>query len=98
MHQVERNRRSPGILDLTKPVSWQDALLGVRMPSCAAIRSTRLRGLSIVELEQATESLTTFHRAGSDVRRLRRDDFVAETLVRPFFMIVTCKFCDRCPE
>src|SRR6476646_10636451 len=66
--------------------------------SCATTRSTRLRGLAVVELEQAAESLTTFQRAGRDLRRLRRDEFVPETLVRPFFMIVTHKFVDGCPE
>jgi hypothetical protein len=34
----------------------------------------------VVKLVQAVESLTTLHRAGSDLRRVRRDEFVAETL------------------
>ena len=36
--------------------------------SSATTRSTRLRGLAVVKLEQAAESLATLHRAGSDRR------------------------------
>jgi hypothetical protein len=67
-------------------------------PSCATTRSTWLCGLAVVELEQAAESLTTLHRAAIDFRHLGRDAFVAETLVGPFFMIVTHKFFDGRPE
>src|SRR5262249_8349297 len=56
-------------------------------PSCATTRSTRLRGVAEVELEEATESLTTADLACSNLRLLRRDEFVVETLVRPLFMI-----------
>src|SRR5262249_10798249 len=48
----------------------------------------RLCGVSIVELEQAAESLTTLHLACADDRFLRRDEFVAQALVRPFLMIM----------
>ena len=58
----------------------------------------RLRGLAVVELEQAAESLTTLDLAWSDRRCLGRDEFVAETLVRPFFMIMMEKFSCGRPE
>jgi len=58
----------------------------------------RLRGLAVVELEQAAESLTTLHLACSDHRRLWRDALVAQTLVRPFFMIMVDKFSYGRPE
>src|SRR5213594_1202375 len=63
-----------------------------RSPSCAKTRPMRLRGLAVVELEQAAESLTTLHLACSDHRRLWRDALVAQALVRPFFMIMVDKF------
>jgi eukaryotic-like serine/threonine-protein kinase len=40
-----------------------------------------LRGFPVVELEQAAYSLTTFHMACADHRRLRRDGLVAQALV-----------------
>ena len=46
-----------------------------------------LRGLAVVELEQTAEALTTFDLTCSDHGCLRRDELVAETLVRTFFMI-----------
>ena len=46
----------------------------------------------MVELEQPAESLTTLHLAGSDRRRPWRDELVAQSLVRPFFMIMVNKF------
>jgi hypothetical protein len=66
--------------------------------SCAETRSVRLRGLAMVELEQAAESLTTLHRARSDRGRLWRDELVAQTLVRPFFMIMVDKLLYGRPE
>src|SRR4030095_7941930 len=68
------------------------AIGGRSIPSCAKTRPMRLRGLAIVELEQAAESLTTLHPACSDHRRLWRDELVAQTLVRPLFMIMVDKF------
>jgi hypothetical protein len=46
--------------------------------------------LTVIELEQAADSLTTLHRT-RDHRRLRRDELVAPTLVWPFFMISDCR-------
>ena len=54
----------------------------------------RLRGGAEVKLEEATESLTTTNAACSNLRVLRRDAFVIETLVRPLFMIVTSTFLE----
>src|SRR5262249_54444944 len=58
----------------------------------------RLCGVSIVELEQAAESLTTLHLACADDRFLRRDELVAQALVRPFLMIMVDEFSDSRPE
>jgi|SRR5215203_4113321 len=69
-----------------------------RLPSCAKTRSLRLRRLAVVELEQASDPLTTFRPARRDHRRLRRDERVAETLVPPFFMVMVDEFSDRRPE
>ena len=44
------------------------------IPLCAETRSMELRGLPVVELEQAAEALTTFDRACSDHRCRRGDD------------------------
>src|SRR5262252_4370777 len=63
--------------------------------SCAKTPPMGLRGLAIVELEQAAESLTTHHRAGSNLRPLRRDELVPESLVRPFFMISDGQILER---
>ena len=57
-----------------------------------------LRGLAFVELEETTEAFTTRDRAGVDHRRPGHDEFVAETLVRPFFMIMLHKRSDSYPE
>jgi hypothetical protein len=57
-----------------------------------------LRGIAVVELEQASEPLATLHLACSDHGRLRRDELVAETLVRPFLMVMVDKFSDSRPE
>src|ERR1700730_8763824 len=54
----------------------------------------RLRGLAVVKLEQAAESLTTLHLACSDHRHPGCDQRVAQALVRPFFMIMVDKFPD----
>src|SRR5262249_7121077 len=53
-----------------------------------------LRDLAIVELEQAAESLTTLHLACPNHRRLWRNEFVLQALVRPFFMIMADKFSE----
>src|SRR5262245_42436277 len=50
-----------------------------------------LRGLAFVELEETTEALMTRNRGSVDDRRPGHDEFVAETLVRPFFMIMLHK-------
>ena len=54
-----------------------------------------LRGLTIVELEQAAETLTTCDLACPDRRfPLRDDDLVTETPVWPFLMVMVDKFPD----
>jgi hypothetical protein len=58
----------------------------------------RLRGLAAVEREQAAESRTTLHLACSDHRRLWHDELVAQTLVRPFFIVTVDKFSHGRPE
>jgi hypothetical protein len=55
-------------------------------------RPMGLRGVAVVELEQAAESLTTLRLACSDHRNVGRDQRVAQALVRPFFMIMVDKF------
>jgi len=57
-----------------------------------------LRSLTVVELEQAAEALTTLDLACSDHRRLWRDELVAETLMWPFVMVMVDKFSDGRPE
>jgi hypothetical protein len=59
--------------------------------SCAKTRPIELRGLAVVELEQPAEALTTRDRAGTDLRCRGRDEFVVQTLVRTFFMIMINK-------
>src|SRR5262249_12215406 len=66
--------------------------------SCAKTRLKELRGLAVVELEQAAEALMTFYRAGSDQGCRARDEFVAQTLVRPLLMIMLDKRSYRSPE
>src|SRR5262245_33775572 len=53
-----------------------------------------LCGLTVIELEQAADSLATLHGTRADDRRLRRDELVPQTLVWPFFMIVLDKLSD----
>jgi hypothetical protein len=57
-----------------------------------------LRGLAFVEPEETTEAFTTRDRARSDRRCPGRNELVAETLVRPFFMIMLHKRSDSYPE
>jgi hypothetical protein len=54
--------------------------------------SPRRRGLAVVELEQAAESLATLHWACSAHCRPWRDELVPQNPVRPFFMIMVNKF------
>src|SRR5215472_4094498 len=56
--------------------------------SGAKTRSRELRGLAVIELEQPAEALTTCDRPCSDHRCRGGDEFVAQTLVRTFFMIM----------
>jgi hypothetical protein len=58
----------------------------------------RLRGLAVVELEHAAEPLTAFHRACSDDFGPRRDELVAEALVRPFLMVMVDELSNGSPE
>jgi hypothetical protein len=62
------------------------------------LRPTELRGLAMVQLEQAAESITTRHVACSDDCRPWRDQLVVQTLMRPFFMIVEDNFAYGRPE
>ena len=56
------------------------------------------RGCTVVELEHAAEALTAPNRACADQRGLWRDALIAQTLVRPFLMIVIGKRPHRTPE
>ncbi len=67
-------------------------------PSGAETRSTALCGLAVIEPEQAAEPLTTFDRTCSDHRCLGREQFVAQTLMRTFFMIMIDERADRRSE
>jgi hypothetical protein len=101
-----RERATPRARDDTRDVGAElslehSAQSGVLVASArrpVPTRSTRLRSLAVVELEQAAEPFTRLHRAGLDLCRLRHDEFVPETLARPLFMIVTDKFVDGRPE
>jgi hypothetical protein len=68
------------------------------IPCGAKTRSIALRGLTVVELEQPTEALTTPDRAGSDGDCRGRDEFVAQPLVWAFFMIMMQEFSYGDPE
>src|SRR5215470_1427968 len=57
-------------------------------PCGAETRSIALRGRAVVELEQSAEALTTSDRAGSDHGCPGRNEFVVQTLVRTFFVIM----------
>ncbi len=57
-----------------------------------------LRGGTVVELEHAAEALTAPNRAWADHRGLGRDALMAQTLVRPFLMIVIDKRSHGSPE
>ena len=56
-----------------------------------------LRGCSVVELEHAAEALSALDWAFSDQRGLGRDEFITQTLVRPFLMVMVDKRLDGCP-
>jgi hypothetical protein len=58
----------------------------------------RLRSLAVVELQQTAEPITTRDLPCSDPRCCWRDELVAQTLVRPFFVIMVDKFSDGRPE
>ena len=66
--------------------------------SCATTRPTALRGGAVVELEHAAEAFTAPNRAGADHGGGGRDAFIAQTLVRPFLMIVFDKRSYGSPE
>jgi hypothetical protein len=59
--------------------------------SCAKTRPRGLRGLAVVEPEQAAEPRPAGDRACADRRCLGRDELVAQTLVRPLLMIMLDK-------
>src|SRR5882762_4876728 len=66
--------------------------------SCAKTRPIGLRGLAVIELEDAAEPRTARDRACADRRGRGRDEFVAQTLVRPLLMIMLDKRSDGRPE
>ena len=68
------------------------------LSSCAKTRPIALRGLTVAALQQAAEPLTACDLACSDHSYRRRDELVAQSLVRPFFMIVICKFANGSAE
>src|SRR5262245_48444698 len=57
-----------------------------------------LRGLAVVELEDAAEPLTAFQRTCSDHLCLGRDEFVAETLVRTLLVVMVYELLNGSPE
>src|ERR1700720_3703240 len=61
------------------------------IPSCANTRRRGLRGLAVVEFEQAAEPRTARDQACADLRGHGRDELVAQTLVRPLLVIVLDK-------
>jgi hypothetical protein len=69
-----------------------------RSPPCAKTRPMELRGLSVGEPEYVAKPLTASHRACSRQPGLGRDEVVAETLVRPFMMIMMDECADGSPE
>ena len=58
----------------------------------------RLRGGAVIKLEHAAESLTAPYWARSEWRGLRRDELVAQTLVRSFLVIMIHERADGIPE
>jgi plasmid stabilization system protein ParE len=67
-------------------------------PSCAKTRSIGLRGLTVIELEDAAEPCTAHNRACADRRGLGRNELVAQTLVRPLLVIMLDKRSYGRPE
>ena len=53
-----------------------------------------LRGCTVVKLEHPAQPLAALHVAWADRGGLGRDNLVAQTLVRPFLMIVIDKRLD----
>jgi hypothetical protein len=70
----------------------------VATSSCAKTPPIGLRGLAVVELEQAAESRAARDWTCADRRCLGRDELVAQTLVRPLLMIVLDKGAYGSPE
>ena len=60
--------------------------------------SPGLRGVTIIELEHATEALTALDRAYSRRRGRQRDALVVQPLVRPFLVIMSHERADGCSE
>jgi len=54
----------------------------------------RLCGLAVVELEHTAKPRAASHRTCSDAGCLGRDEFIAQTLMRPFLTIVIDKRSD----
>ena len=74
-------------------------LKAVRLLPVVCENSARvLRGLPVVELEQAAEPLTAPDRACAGDHGLGRDALVAQPLVRPFLMIMLHERSDGSSE
>jgi len=65
---------------------------------CCAKNSAHGYGLAVVELEHTAESFTALDRSRSNACGVRRDELVAQTLMRPFLMIVMQKRSNSRPE
>jgi hypothetical protein len=66
--------------------------------SCAKTWPMGLRGRAVIELEHAAEAVSASDGASSDERGLGRDAFIAQTLVRPFLMVMVDKRAEGRPE
>ena len=70
----------------------------IRHPVLCENSADRLRGGAVIKLEHAAESLTAPYWARSEWRGLRRDELVAQTLVRSFLVIMIHERADGIPE
>src|SRR5579862_9841151 len=66
--------------------------------SCAKTQPTVLCGRTMVKPEQTTKPLAAPNGAAGDRRGASHDERVAQTLVRPFLMIVVDEFADSRPK
>jgi hypothetical protein len=87
---------SDGSTDATAAREGDASTLG--FPVVCENPAHELRGGTVVELEHAAEALTAPNRACADQRGLGRDALIAQTLVRPFLMVVINKRSHGSPE